>query len=69
MSFELGADSSRGQEISNQQPNVTKNSLDGNTGISIMFYKKRDDILWTVKISWTDEYLFTCNFFFERKID
>lgn len=69
MQFELGADSSREQEISNQQPNVKKNSLDGNRGISIMVYKKRDDMLWIVKINWTDEYLLTCNFFgfFEKK--
>lgn len=45
MQFELGADSSREQEISNQQPNVKKNSLDGNRAISIMVYKKRDDML------------------------
>lgn len=70
MQFELGADSSREQEISNQQPNVKKNSLDGNRGITIMVYKKRDDMLWIVKINWTDEYLLTCNFwvFFLRKL-
>lgn len=34
-----------------------------------MVYKKRDDMLWIVKINWTDEYLLTCNFwgFFEKK--